>query len=436
MALLERMFKISGSGSSIRTEIIAGLTTFMAMAYVVAVNPLVLSSAGMDIGAVTVATCLAAGIASILMGLFANLPIGLAPGMGINAFFAISVCKKLGVPWEQALGVVFISGVLFLLLSISGAREKAIRGIPDSQKCAIAAGLGLFLAFMGFQNAGLITSDPDTFVTLASLHDPLVLRKITLLFAGLFVTVGLMAKKIPGGIIIGVLFATLLNRIPIMTIEGTEVLRSTNLGETFLKLDLVGALSWSLAPVILTFLVIDFFDTSGTLVGLFRRMGGGLRTPNLKRALSVDASSTIFGALVGTSTVTSYVESGSGIEEGGRTGLAAIVTGLLFILCIFLAPLVGLIPSPAVAPALIVVGLMMAEAFRGVDLDDITEGLPAFLTMILMPLTFSITKGIAIGFVSYPLIKILTGRGREVPASMYVLAGVFVLFFVISPIFD
>ena len=434
--MLERLFKISDSGSNVRTEVVAGLTTFMAMAYVVAVNPLILSSSGMDIGAVTVATCLAAGVASLAMGFFANLPIALAPGMGINAFFALSVCKKLGVPWEQALGVVFISGILFLLLSISGAREKAIAGIPDSQKCAIAAGLGLFLAFMGLQNAGLIASDPDTFVRLASLHDPVVLKKITLLFAGLLLTVVLMARKIPGGIIIGILFATLLNRLPIISLEGTEILKSTNLSETFLKLDLAGAFKWSLAPVILTFLVIDFFDTSGTLVGLFRRMGGGLRLPKLKRALTVDAASTVFGALVGTSTVTSYVESGSGIEEGGRTGLAAIVTGLLFVVCIFLAPLVGLIPSPAVAPALIVVGLMMAEAFRGVDLGDITESLPAFLTMILMPLTFSITRGIAIGFVSYPVIKLLTGRGREVPVAMYVLAGVFVLFFAVSPIFD
>jgi len=436
-------FRMRERGTNFRTELIAGLTTFVTMAYIIAANPHILGNAefgaGMDIASVTVATCLASAFATLVMGLAANYPFALAPGMGINAFFSYTVCGAMGVDWEIALGIVFIEGVIFVLLTLSKAREAVINSIPLPLKAGVGAGIGVFLAFIGLQNAGLIAPQPATFVTMAKLADPLVYPKILLASIGLILMAVLMVRRIKGAILVSIAFCTLLSFIPFFKQTGDQqALTRITLSPTLFQMDVLHAFKPEFFAIIFTFFFVDFFDTAGTLVGLSHRAGildKQGRIPRVGRALLADALGTVFGAAVGTSTVTSYIESAAGVEEGGRTGLASVVTAVCFLLALFAVPLVGLIPAAAVAPALIIVGILMMGSIYQIDFKNYSEAIPCFLTIIVMPLTYSITNGIAVGFLSYAMIKLLSGKGKEVHPIMYVLAVLFGIFFVISPMF-
>lgn len=437
--MLERLFKLRARGTDLKAEALAGITTFMAMAYIIAANPMILAAAGMDKGAVTLATCLVAGLTTIGMGLWANYPIALAPGMGINAFFAYSICAGMGVPWQVGLGMFFIEGVIILAITLTRLRETVINAIPFSLKCAISVGIGLFLAFIGFENAGLLEHHPVTFVTMSRVCAPQVWPRVLLSSLVIVLTTVLLVKKIRGAILIGILAGTALNFLPLFRIPGeAPALLSASLSPTFLKLDIMGALKLKFAVLIFTLLFVDFFDTAGTVIGLSVKAGfldNRGRIPRLGRILVSDSIGPVAGALAGTSTVTSYIESAAGIEEGGRTGLTAVVTGALFLLAMLAAPLVGLVPAAAVAPALIIVGIMMMEPVLRIDYSDYSEAVPAFITIAAMPFTYSISNGIALGFLSYVLVKLLSGRGRVVSPVMYVLGGLFLLFFLASPTF-
>jgi len=432
-------FRLKERGTNVRTEVLAGLTTFATMAYVIAANPKILGAgAGMDVASVTVATCLAAGFATLVMAFTANYPFALAPGMGINAFFAFTVCGAMGVPWEHALGIVFIEGVLFVLLTVSKLRETVINSIPLPLKAGVGAGIGVFLAFMGLQEAGLIVADQATLVTMAHVATADAYPKVLLAVIGLILMAALMAKRVKGAILISIVFCTLLSFIPFFRPAEKQALAKITLSPTLFKMDILNAFRFEYLAIIFTFFFVDFFDTAGTLVGLSHRAGildEKGRIPRVGRALLADAIGTIFGAAVGTSTVTSYIESAAGVEEGGRTGLASVVTGGCFLLAILAVPLVGLIPSAAVAPALIIVGILMMGSIYRIDFTEFSEAIPAFLTIIVMPLTFSITNGIAVGFLSYALIKLISGKGKEVHPIMYILAFLFAVFFVTSPMF-
>jgi len=437
--MLEKLFKLKEHGTDLQTEILAGITTFMAMAYIIAANPMILAAAGMDKGAVALATCLVSGLITLTMGLWANYPIALAPGMGINAFFAYSICAGMGVPWPVGLGMFFVEGVIILAITMTRLRETVINAIPFSLKCAISVGIGLFLAFIGFENAGLLEHHPVTFVTMSRICAPQVWPKVLLASLVIVLTTVLLIKRVKGAILMGILFGTLLNFIPLFHTSGeSPSLISASLSAVFLKLDIMGALKLKFAVLIFTLLFVDFFDTAGTIIGIsvkakFLDDRGWI--PRLGRVLVADSLGPITGALVGTSTVTSYIESAAGIEEGGRTGLTAVVTGILFLLAMLAAPLVGLVPQAAVAPALIIVGIMMMEPVLKIDYSDYSEAVPAFITIAAMPFTYSISNGIALGFLSYVLVKLLSGRGRFVPPAMFVLAGFFLLFFLASPTF-
>lgn len=423
--MLESWFQLRAHGSNLRTECLAGLSTFLAMAYILFVNPDILSAAGMPRDAVFVATCLAAAFGSMLMGLYANYPIAMAPGMGLNAYFAFTVVGTLGYSWQAALGAVFISGLLIVAVSLFRVREWIINAIPRSQKLAISAGIGLFLAIIGLKNAGLIAASPATFVTLGDLHAPSTLLAI----AGLLLIIGLEARRVTGGIVIGVLVVTVLAvAFGLSPFNGVFAM-PPSLAPTFLELDIVGAFNAGLIAVVLTFFLVELFDATGTLIGVSHRAGlldAEGKLPRLKRALLADSSAIAAGSLLGTSSTTAYIESAAGTAAGGRTGLTAVVVGLLFLAALFLAPLAGTVPAFATAPALIYVAVLMSRALADVDWDDLTEAAPAFLCAISMPLTFSIAHGIAFGFVSYAAIKLLAGRAREVPVTVWVLAGVFV----------
>jgi len=437
--MLEKLFKLKEHGTDLQTEILAGITTFMAMAYIIAANPMILAAAGMDKGAVALATCLVSGLITLTMGLWANYPIALAPGMGINAFFAYSICAGMGVPWPVGLGMFFVEGVIILAITMTRLRETVINAIPFSLKCAISVGIGLFLAFIGFENAGLLEHHPVTFVTMSRICAPQVWPKVLLASLVIVLTTVLLIKRVKGAILMGILFGTLLNFIPLFHTSGeSPSLISASLSTVFLKLDIMGALKLKFAVLIFTLLFVDFFDTAGTIIGISVKakfLDDRGRIPRLGRVLVADSLGPITGALVGTSTVTSYIESAAGIEEGGRTGLTAVVTGILFLLAMLAAPLVGLVPQAAVAPALIIVGIMMMEPVLKIDYSDYSEAVPAFITIAAMPFTYSISNGIALGFLSYVLVKLLSGRGRFVPPAMFVLAGFFLLFFLASPTF-
>lgn len=433
---MERFFKLKERNTNVKTEIIAGIATFMAMSYIIAANPLILEAAGMDRGATTLATCLVSGIITILMGLLSNYPIALAPGMGINAFFAYTICKSMGVDWRIGLGFFFIEGVIILIITFTKLREIVVNAIPYSLKCAISVGIGLFLAFIGFENAGLITKDPVTFVRLSNFHDPNVLKMVILSSIGIFLITFLLHKKIKGAILIGILVATILNFFPFFKIKGAELsFLKVSLAPTFFKLDIIGALKLSFIPLIFTLLFVDFFDTLGTIIGVSAKAGfidKDGKIPNVGRILIADSLGPVTASLFGTSTVTSYIESAAGIEEGGRTGLTSVVTGLLFLIAIPLTPLVGFIVAPAVAPALIIVGIMMMEPVLKINLNDYTEAVPAFITIISMPFTYSISNGISLGFLSYVIIKLISGKYKDVSIVMFVLSVFFVLFFIFS----
>lgn len=427
---LERYFQLKENGTDVRTEILAGFTTFVTMAYIILVNPIILKDAGLDQGAVFMATALAAAISTLFMGLYANYPFALAPGMGLNAFFAYVMVGKMGIPWQTALGAVFLSGIIAVIVTLTGLRELLIRAIPLPLKHAVGAGIGLFIAFIGFKNAGIVVSNPATFVDLGNFKEPGTL----LATIGLIITAVLVARGVRGGMLLGIVITTIIG-IPmgITKIPSTLISAPPSMAPGLLKLDVMGALKVSMYPVIFSLFFADLFDTIGTFVGVASRTGMIDENGNLKRgnkALFADSLGTVIGSLLGTSNTTTYVESAAGVSAGGRTGLTSVVVSLLFIGSIIFSPIALAVPSQATAPALIIVGIFMASSLNEIKFADFYEAFPAFLTAILMPLTFSISLGLAVGFVAYTLLMALSGRSKEVHWVMYVLAVTFILYFI------
>jgi adenine/guanine/hypoxanthine permease len=423
--LLQRWFHLDEHHTTVRTELLAGLTTFMTMAYVVVVNPRILAEAGMPVEGVLFATCISAAIATLIMGLWANYPIALAPGMSLNAYFTYSIVLGRGVPWQTALGVVFLSGLLFLALTLTNIREQIVNGIPDCLKYGTAAGIGLFIAFIGLRNARIIVANPSTLVGLGKISDPQVL----LAAAGLIIIAILMARRIGSAILLGIV-AIALAGIPLgLSHWPAHFFSLPHPAGTFLKLDLRSATSIGLGELVFVFFFVDLFDNVGTLVGVCEQ-GNFLRDgklPRASRALLADAIGTLVGALSGTSTVTSYVESAAGVAAGARTGLGNIVIAGFFLVSMFCAPLVEAIPSYATAPALILVGALMCGSVAHVNWDDFSEAFPAFLTIVATPLTFSIATGLSLGMLSFTFIKIGTGKYREISPLIWVLSVLFLI---------
>ncbi len=438
--MIEKTFKLSAQGTSVRTEVLAGFTTFLTMAYIVIVNPTILGEAGMPVAAVAAATCLAAGFGSILMGLIANYPIALAPGMGLNAYFTFTVVKGMGVPWETALGCVFLSGVAFLILTVAGIRQLIVGAIPRPLFSAVAAGVGLFIAFIGLKEAGIIVADPATTVALGDLTKPTAVLAIL----GLLVMGGLMVWRGKGAILIGILVAAALGwALGLAKIVPGDYGLSA-LTATAFKLDVPAALNlgggkggmamaMTLAEIVFVFLFVDLFDNVGTLVAVTKKAGlvqpdGTI--PRLNRILTADSIATIAGSLAGTSTVVSYIESASGVAAGGRTGLTSVVVGVLFLATLFFAPWVQAIPAAATAPALIIVGSMMIGALADIDWEDPGVAIPAFLTVIAIPLTFSIANGLAFGITAYAGLTLLRGKAKPKDWLLFALAALFVARFI------
>jgi adenine/guanine/hypoxanthine permease len=423
--LLERIFHLRENDTTIRRELLGGLTTFMTMAYVVVVNPRILAEAGMPVEGVLFATCISAAIATLIMGIWANYPIALAPGMSLNAYFTYSIVIGRGVPWQTALGVVFLSGLLFLLLTLTNVREQIVNGIPDCLKHGTAAGIGLFIAFIGLRNAQVIVANPATFVGLGKMSDPQVL----LAAAGLIFIAILIAWRIGSAILLGIV-AIALAGIPFgLTHWPAHLFSLPHPGGTFFKLDFRSAFKLGFGELIFVFFFVDLFDNVGTLVGVCEQ-GGFLRDgklPRASRALLADAFGTMFGALTGTSTVTSYIESAAGVAAGARTGLGNLVIATLFLIAMFCAPLVAAIPAYATAPALILVGALMCGAVARVRWHDFSEAFPAFLTLVATPLTFSIATGLSLGLLSFTFIKVGTGKHREISPLIWVLTALFLL---------
>ena len=422
--VLERLFHVRAAGSTPRVEVEAGITTFLTMAYIIVVNPSVLHSAGVPFAGALFATCIAAAIGSLVMGLLANYPFALAPGMGLNAYFAYAVVQGMGLPWQVALGAVFLSGVAFVVLTLSRIRALVVDAIPRSLKTATAAGIGLFIAFIGLKNAGVVAASQATFVTLGNLAS----RGTVLSLIGLVVTTALLARGNRSAIILGIVGVTVLAMVFGLAPLPTAIVSAPDIQSTVLKLDIAGAIHLGALEVIFVFLFVDLFDTVGSTVGLAEQAGfvdAEGRIPRINRALMADSAATVVGSLLGTSTVVTYIESAAGISEGGRTGLVAVVVALFFLLATFFAPIAGAIPAIATAPALVVVGALMMRSARTIAWDDMTEAVPGFLTIIGMPLTFSVANGLALGFISYPLVKVLAGRAREVSWLTYLLAAIF-----------
>lgn len=426
---LERYFAFADHGTTWRTELLAGLTTFVTMAYIIFVNPSILAETGMPIAAVTVATCLCAAFGSILMGALANYPLALAPGMGLNAYFTYTVVKGMGVPWPVALGAVFLSGIIFLLLTLGGIRQRLLAAIPYQLHAAVAGGIGLFIAFIGLRNAGLIVPSPATTVTLGNLHSPPVLLAVF----GIALIAILQALRVRAAMLLGVL-GTLVVGILFHQVHWTPAtLNPAAIRATAFHLDLRGALHLNALEIIFVFLFVDLFDNIGTLVAVTERAGliaPDSTIPRLDRIFFADAASTVVGSLAGTSTVTSYIESASGVAAGGRTGVTAIVTGLCFLVSIFVAPLVGAIPSFATAPALILVGALMVASAARIDWDEPRIAIPAFLTLLTIPLTYSIATGLSFGIISFAALELATGRARKEHWMLYLLAVLFIARFV------
>ena len=428
--MLEQVFKLSENKTNVRTEVVAGITTFLTMAYIIFVNPDILKAAGMPFGAVFAATCVAAAIGCFLMAFLANYPIALAPGMGLNAYFAFGVVGGMGHSWQVALGCVFISGVIFFIISVLPIREWIVNAIPKSLKMAIAAGIGLFLALIALKNAGIVVAHPATLVT----HGKLTSFPVIMATLGFFLIVALEHRRVMGGVIIGILVVTIIAIAAGQQKFGGIFDMPPSLAPVFLQMDLAGALQVGLVTVVFAFLFVDLFDNTGTLIALAHR-GGFMRpdgtVPRLRGALIADSGAAMIGAAVGTSTTTSYIESASGINAGGRTGLTAAVVGILFLLALFVAPLAGSIPAYATAPALLYVACLMVRSLTEVEWDDITEAAPAVITAITMPFTFSIAEGIAFGFISYAAIKVATGRYRDIHPAVGILAVLFVIKYVV-----
>ncbi len=429
--MLERLFKLRANGTTPRTEALAGLTTFLTMAYIIFVNPQILSSTGMDAGAVFVATCVAAAVGTLMMGLLANYPIALAPGMGLNAYFAYGVVGQLGYSWQVALGAVFLSGVIFIVLSILPVREAVVNAIPRSLKFAISAGIGLFLGIIALQNAGIVADHPVTLLTLGDLGR----AEAQLAAFGFVLLIGLVAWRVTGAVVIAILVTAAAGMLlGVSPFDGRIVSLPPDPSPTFLQMDLAGALQVGLIAIVFAFLFVDLFDTAGTLVGVSHRAGlltPDGRLPRLRQALLADSTATVVGAAVGTSTVTSYIESAAGTNVGGRTGLTAVVVALLFVACLFLAPLAANIPAYATAPALLYVACLMARGLTEVDWEDVTEYAPAVVTALAMPLTYSIAHGIGFGLITYAGVKIVSGRPKDLHPAVAILALLFLVKFAV-----
>jgi len=430
-ALLERVFHLQEKHTTVRTELVAGMTTFIALAYILFVNPNILSEAGIPKEAAIASTIWIAALTSFAMGVVANYPVALAPGMGLNAFFAYYVCGTLGLPWQVALGAVFFSGVFFLILTIGGIRQAIINAVPHPLKVAIGVGIGMFIAFIGLKGTGLIVPDKATFIALGSVTKPTTLLAcLDLLFTGI-----LMARNVQGAILIGIVVTTIvsmcagLSPVP-HSVSDIVSVSFPSMAGTFGQLDLAGAWNYGIFSIIFTFTIVELFDNMGTLIGLTARANlvrkdGTIE--NLDRALTTDAVGTILSSIFGTSTVTSYVESAAGVAAGGKTGLTAVTVAVFFLLALFFAPIIGLVPGFATAPALVLVGALMMADVGKINFRDFTEGMPAFLTIIMMPMTGSIANGFAFGFVSYTFLKTLAGKGREVSWILWVVTAAFLI---------
>ena len=426
MDFLEKYFKLKENGTTVGTELRAGIATFLTMAYIIVVNPGILSKTGMPFAGVLLATVLVAMISSILMGLVANLPFAVAPGMGINAFFTFTLCLTMGIKWQTALGAVFISGIIFIILSLTGVRKAIVESIPAGIRYGVASGIGLFLTIIGLTSVGFIVGSPATIVTFGGMNVKTVLFVIGLIFTG-----WLVAKNVKGSLIIGIAFTSILALIASYTIPSakgimslpTKVFAAPNL-DVFFSLDIVGALTFGMIVPTFTFLFTDIFDSLSTFLGV-SEVGGFIdeegQPKNVGKALVVDAIATTISGLFGTSSGTTYIESASGVKEGGKTGLTAVFTGLLFFPFMFLSPLIVLIPGVATAPILVLIGLFMMRPVNKIDWDDFENSIPAFLALVLIPLTYSITQGIIWGFLSYTMLKILKGKANEIPITLYII---------------
>lgn len=438
--MLEKVFKLKEKNTNVKTEIIAGITTFLAMAYILGVNPLILGDAGMDTPSVFMATAISAGFASIVMGLVANYPVSLAAGMGVNALFAYTICGTMGFSWQAALAGVFVSGLIFIVISVTGIRKAIINAIPKQLKLAIGAGIGFFIAFVGLKNAGIIVANPSTFVGLGNLADPTVLLAVF----GILVTIALLALKVPAGVFVGMVITAVVGIIcgSFFGVAGMPVLPES-IFETSFQMNGLGAFMDGFGElfanpltsfvVIFSFLFVDFFDTAGTLVAVANRIGlvnekGELE--NAEQALLADAIGTVAGAALGTSTVTSFVESTSGVEVGGKTGLTACTTGIMFFISILFAPIIlSAVTNAVTAPALVVVGILMAQQLKGIDWEDFVFGTAGFITIVAMILTYSISNGIAFGFIAYTVAMIASGKAKEIHVTVWVLMVIFVIYF-------
>jgi len=426
---LEKYFHFAELNANWRTEALAGLTTFITMAYIIFVNPAILSQTGMPLAAVTTSTCLCAAFGSIMMGALANYPLALAPGMGLNAYFTYTVVKGMGVPWQTALGAVFLSGVIFLLLTFGGIRQKLVGAIPYQLHASVAGGIGLFIAFIGLRNSGIIVPSPATTVTLGNMHSPAVLLAVF----GIVLIAILQAYRIKASMLIGVL-VTLVVGILFHQVKWTpSTFNPMAIKQTAFHLDIRGALKMNALEIIFVFLFVDLFDNIGTLVAVTERAGliaEDHTIPRLDKIFFADATATVVGSLAGTSTVTSYIESSAGVAAGGRTGVTAIVTGILFFLAIFVAPIVGAIPDFATAPALILVGALMVAGAARIDWEEPRIAIPSFLTLITIPLTYSIATGLSFGIISFAVLELATGRGRKQHWMLYLLALLFLSRFI------
>lgn len=420
MNALARYFGIDGHNITVKTELLAGLTTFLTMAYIIFVNPDLLAKAGMDKGSVFVATCLASAFGCILMGVLARLPVALAPGMGLNAFFTFSVVLGMGKSWQVALGAVFVSGLIFVLISLFRVREWIINAIPYTLKQGIVAGIGAFLAFIALKSAGIIVAHPATFVTLGDLtkFEP------AMAILGFFLIVVFVQRKVPAAVMLAILIVTVLSLLTGHTEYHGIVSGPPSIEPTFLKLDIAGALDVSMISVVFAFLFVVLFDTSGTLIGVTKKAGlmkNDGEIPHLGKALLADSTAAVAGSMLGTSSVTSYVESTAGVAAGGRTGLMAVVVGVLFLLALFFAPLAGMIPAYATAGAIFYVAVLMLFTLRDIDWEDLTEASPVAVVLLLTPLTFSIADGIALGFITYTVAKLVSGRHKEISVAVWIL---------------
>ena len=436
--MLEKLFKLSEHNTSVRTELLAGITTLLTMAYIIFVNPSILSQTGMDQGSVFVATCLAAAFGCFIMGLYANYPVAQAPGMGLNAFFTFGVVMGMGYSWQVALGAVFLSGIAFLILSMFKVREWIVNSIPNSLRIGIGAGIGLFLALIALKNAGIVVSNPATIVGLGDLTS----LQPALAVLGFFLIIAMAHKQVKGAVLYAILIITALGLAFGDVKFGGVMAMPPSLAPTFMQLDLTsgfttasGAFNFAMLSVVFAFLFVILFDTSGTLIAVADKAGmldKNGRLPRLGKALMSDAVSTVAGAVLGTSSTTSYIESASGVAAGGRTGLTAVTVGGLFLLALFLSPLAGMVPAYATAGALFYVAILMMSSLAKVDWDDLTEAAPVAVVTLMMPLSFSIAHGIELGFISYAAIKLLSGRYKDVSVSVWVLAVLFLAHLVFS----